>query len=103
MCDLVNNSLISSSNLNLPNSNMIFKTFKAQSKKGGDQWAKKNRHLWKKRTITKIIQGNHGIPCGLVNKIVVVDMDLYKVAEGESDFIKRFGKDYINYFNTFFC
>ena len=56
-----------------------------------------NKHLWK-----KTLKGNNGIPCGKVNNITVVDLDLYKLKEKglESEFIKEFGEDYVEKFNT---
>ncbi len=41
-----------------------------------------------------------GIPCGEVNKIVVVDIDDYDMKQ-DNPFIKQFGKDYDTKFNTF--
>ena len=102
--------IIKSSNpQNLSTNNIMLKSFKTihNSKEGGTEWSKVNRHLWKERSLSYLIESNedltginYGIPCGLVNKIVVVDMDLYKVKEGESEFIKVFGEDYVKLFNT---
>ena len=104
-------TLNSSTIENKSNSNqMIFKTFKTKfnSKEGGTEWNKVNRHLWKKRSVDQLkelnedLTGiNYAVPCGLVNKIVVVDMDLYKLKGQESEFIKEFGEDYVKLFNTF--
>ena len=41
-----------------------------------------------------------GIPCGEINKIVVVDIDDYDMKE-DNPFIKQFGKDYASKFDTF--
>ena len=41
-----------------------------------------------------------GIPCGEINKIVVVDIDDYDMKK-DNPFIKQFGKDYDTKFNTF--
>lgn len=94
---------------NLSTNNIMLKSFKTihNSKQGGTEWSIVNRHKWENRSLSYLIEENkdltginYGIPCGLVNKIVVVDMDLYKVKEGESEFIKVFGKDYVKLFNT---
>ncbi len=70
------------------------------------EWNIVNRYKWKLRSFEFIREKNinktginFGIPCGLVNKCFVLDMDLYKL-KGDSEFIKRFGEDYIEYFNT---
>ncbi len=55
----------------------------------------KNKHLWKKN-----LKGNCGIPCGKVNGIMVVDLDLYKLNKSDSEFIKTFGDDYVEKFDT---
>tara|TARA_R110000824_G_scaffold231517_1_gene419403 strand:- start:4824 stop:8126 length:3303 start_codon:yes stop_codon:yes gene_type:complete len=95
--------IINSSDSNFSSTflNMEFKSFRATSKAGGSEWAKLNRHKWTKRTTKQLLEGNYAIPTGMVNNIVVVDMDLYKVKEGESKFIDTFGEDYIVDFNTF--
>ena len=91
------------------NNNMVFKTFKLthNSKLPSSEWKKENKHMWAKRSTDKLkelnedLNGiNYGIPCGMVNKITVVDMDLYKI-KGDSEFITKFGENYINTFNTF--
>ena len=72
------------------------------------EWNKVNRYKWKMRSFEFIREKNinktginFGIPCGLVNKCFVLDMDLYKLkGEESSEFIKRFGEDYVEYFNT---
>jgi hypothetical protein len=55
----------------------------------------KNKHLWRKN-----LKGNCGIPCGKVNGIMVVDLDLYKLNKCDSEFIKTFGDDYVEKFDT---
>ena len=55
----------------------------------------KNKHLWRKN-----LKGNCGIPCGKVNGIMVVDLDLYKLNKSDSEFIKTFGDDYVEKFDT---
>jgi len=105
-------SLYSINNSSLTNTNMVaFKTFrlgfntKCPAKNG--EWNMSNRHLWEVRTIEQLFQDNkdkkgvnYGIPCGMVNNIICVDMDLYKL-KTDSEFIKVFGEDYIKLFNTF--
>ena len=72
------------------------------------EWTIKNRYLWKIRSLQSLreinknkIGTNFAVPCGLVNKVFVLDMDLYKLKGKESEFIKRFGENYVEYFNTF--
>ena len=72
----------------------------------GGEWNKENRYKWKLRSLERLRQKNNpnegfnfGIPCGLVNKIFVLDMDLYKL-KTKSDFISTFGSNYVELFNT---
>lgn len=95
-------------------SNMRFKSFylsnnsKLPEKNG--EWNKVNRYKWKMRSLELLRKKNinktginFGVPCGLVNKCFVLDMDLYKLKDRKSEFIERFGEDYINFFDTFTC
>lgn len=56
-----------------------------------------NKHLWRRN-----LKGNNGIPCGEINGITIVDLDFYKLKEDgiEIEFIKEFGEDYVNRFDT---
>jgi len=68
------------------------------SKNPSNDWMKKNQ---KKSFIIypDNYDGNLGVPCGKINNIVVVDCDFYK---GESkEFIKAFGKNFYDEFDTY--
>jgi len=58
---------------------------------------------WKKTK--EDLKGNYGILTGIDNNITVIDIDFYDkdgntFKEEDSLFLKRFGSDYVNYFNT---
>ena len=76
------------------------------SKYPTSDWRKQNQ---KKAFTTSPIDTNKyniGVPCGKVNNILVVDLDFYckdlsEFNKDESLFIKTFGENFVNAFNTY--
>ena len=110
----------------------MFKTFKLRSKplfkSNGDkvknyqklpsyEWCKDETkryhlytHLWKRRTMTELMETNSGVPCGKVNGIFVLDLDFYTKEGVEGSwtpeaclFNKKYGDldDYIKKHNIY--
>jgi hypothetical protein len=71
----------------------------ANSKNPSSEWKKENRNKsFKIYNNINLEKYNLGIPTGKINNILVVDLDIYKSC---NEFIKIFGDNYINKFNTF--
>ena len=82
------NKMTDNKNLNNSIMNIPFTTFKLRynSKFPSDEWSKDeekkyhiNTHLWKDLTMNELQERgeNRGIPCGKINGIFVLDLDLY--------------------------
>ncbi len=76
------------------------------SKNPLNKWTDKKNHFKTNIYEYKSKYNNLGIPTGKINNITVVDLDFYNKKDNifdlkNSSFIKKFGKDYINYFDTF--
>jgi len=71
-----------------------FTTFKMghNTKLPGTEWAKDNRHKWVNRDLKDLDNknNNHGIPCGKVNGLWVLDIDNYKDKD-KCQFTSNFG------------
>jgi len=85
------------------NSSLLTFRLQKNSKDPGNEWAKKNRHMCSNRSWKTIMESqpeNFGVITGKENDIVVVDLDFYK--DGDPPlWVKAFGDDYIEKFDTF--
>lgn len=119
---LSNSSHSNNSSINNIMNTKYFSTFTLRplGKEPTDEWSKnekktrfKNKHKWKKQTLTKLsetyMMENRGIVCGKHSDIIVVDIDFYDKFKNDtlipfdrskSKFLSDFTEDYINKFNT---